>query len=55
MAHDNLLTNLGSLYFWLVAYDSNDGDWLDWLIGNEITHTHLNLQRKMKCKTINSE
>ena len=45
MAHDDLLMNLGSLYFWFVEEEEEAG-WLDWLIGNEIIHTRLNLQRE---------
>ena len=40
-----VLHNLGSLYFWLAAEETKEGDWIDWLIGNEILHTRLNLQR----------
>ena len=43
MTNTTLLINLGSLYFWLVEEEAG---WLDWLIGNEIIHTRLNLQRE---------
>ena len=36
--NDKVLNRLHSMYFWLVEHEP-DSQWLDWLIGNEITMT----------------